>query len=666
MTLAQTDRDDVVVVRLPAFVSGTVARLGRWTRTDSHALLVVAVQALATVALVGPGSLYIDDLRAQAYAQGRTFWPFVVESNGTHLSPVPRVVDWLQATLFPLEHWPAVAMTVAVRVLLLLAFWSLLRRLFGPRPAALLPLGVLAVTPALVPATAWYRQSITMLLATAFVVVALDAAVRWEERRAPVDVAVVALATGAAVCCSEKAALAPVALLALLAAVHRRRAGTTWRAEAGRFVRAAAAPVVAAGLVVVGFVWAYTSGPYEQIGAAGRVSALTVVEAVWRTLGQLVLPALAGGPWRWRYPEHFYQLADAPVAAVVAVDVVVLVALLVALRRHPLRVGRAALLLVPWAAVSFAVIAVGRMPKIGVLVATDTRFWVDLVVAVVLAGALAFLPLRARGAAAAPGTPAADAADADAAAAPARAGGGLRALVVVLVAVVLAGSVRSWAGFAGPWHDNPTGTWVSTLRSQLALQRGTVRLVPSTMPNDVVPAWVQPDLTDAPFVLLLRPDALLHDADGGTLAVDPQGRLVAPELRRYASTGKPAQLCAAAFPAGGRQPARVAFPAPVPYYRGEVVEVSLLAGATTGVDVRIEAADGSVVTPVRWSRDVLHRGPHTMRFLVPYRTSIAAVLVSATSPRAPVCVLSSSVYGTTWDTDTVVLPEMSTLGGARP
>ena len=75
---------------------------------------LVAFHVAAVTWLVAGGTLYIDDIRAQAYAAGRPRWPFVVESNQTHLAPGARTVDWFMARLAPLEHWPALVLTGAI------------------------------------------------------------------------------------------------------------------------------------------------------------------------------------------------------------------------------------------------------------------------------------------------------------------------------------------------------------------------------------------------------------------------------------------------------------------------------------------------------------------------------------------------------------------------
>ena len=154
-------------------------------RLDLAALVLGLASLVPLTWLLLRGSFYIDDLRAQSYAAGRAWWPFVVQSNGTHLTPGARTIDWLQVTFAPLDHGVAVAITVGIRALLLLGAWRLLRLLFGARWLLLVPFTIIATTPALVPPSAWYRQSITALVAALALVWATDQHLRW--LREPTD-----------------------------------------------------------------------------------------------------------------------------------------------------------------------------------------------------------------------------------------------------------------------------------------------------------------------------------------------------------------------------------------------------------------------------------------------------------------------------------------------
>ena len=95
----------------------------------------VATRRVPHARLSAGGGLYIDDIRAQAYAAGRPFYPFVIESNRTHLAPGARTIDWFMARYAPLEHWPAVVITALTALLLAYATTRLVSRIID-HPAA--------------------------------------------------------------------------------------------------------------------------------------------------------------------------------------------------------------------------------------------------------------------------------------------------------------------------------------------------------------------------------------------------------------------------------------------------------------------------------------------------------------------------------------------------
>jgi hypothetical protein len=75
----------------------------------------------------------------------------------------------------------------------------------------------------------------------------------------------------------------------------------------------------------------------------------------------------------------------------------------------------------------------------------------------------------------------------------------------------------------------------------------------------------------------------------------------------------------------------VALARPAPYVMGAQLEVGLLLEEQTKVQVTVETPDGTLLTPERWSDDELPKGPHTLRFPVPYGKTITAVHVSTTN-----------------------------------
>ena len=139
-----------------------------WSRVGGVNLAATGIIggfAMCVALLVAPGGLYIDDFRAQAYAAGRPIWPFIVESNATHLSPGPRTADWVQAHYFPLAHWPLVIYTVVLSLALGVVVWRFIRLHVPQAWAALLGLAVALFGASNLPTLAWGRQALTTMTA---------------------------------------------------------------------------------------------------------------------------------------------------------------------------------------------------------------------------------------------------------------------------------------------------------------------------------------------------------------------------------------------------------------------------------------------------------------------------------------------------------------------
>ena len=606
----------------------------QWSGVDSAAAALTGLHLAAVLVLVAPGSFYLDDLRAQGYAQGQPFLPFVTGSNGTHFAPLPRTLDWLQATLVPLQHAPAVAVTVLVRLVLAVAFWRLLRRLLGPRPVVLVPFVALLATPTLLLATAWYRQSITILACTAAMVWALDAHLRLHldplHRRG--HLVAVGVSTAVALGCLEKGALLPGILLAASVLLFAGgRPGLWW----GR-VRPGLPSVLLSGVLVGAFLLVYRSGPYDR-PEVGSASPAELVELAWRTVGRSLAPGLLGIGWQLQYPSPYAGVPFVGDGWLVVTGVVAAALLLPALLRHPVRVLRAALFGLVWVAGSVLLVAIGRFASVGMLLADSQRVWADLVPALLLAVALAVLPWRV-GAAAAGEVPAVPRRDL-------RTGGWRARAVPLLVAGATlgtaVGSTVSWARFADHWWDNPTGRWIANARQTLATAPEAPRVVPRRLPEDVMPSWVQVTFpTDRPLVALLRPDARFGDGDGPLLALSGSGRLQ-PFIPVVLAATPPVKGCVATITGDGEVPVRL--PKPVLHQFGAVVEVALLTDRESSPVVRLVRPDGSQRDAERWNPRPLAAGAHTVLVPFPFGEIVTGVRV-ATPGAGRTCVVGVRVW----------------------
>jgi len=645
-------------------------RRAAWTTVDTTAAWLIAAHLLLLLVIVGRGALFMDDLRAQGYALDQPFLSFIMGSNGTHFAPGPRVLDWFQSRLAPLEHGPAVAITLVIRLLLAVGFWRVLRRLFGPRLVTLVPFTMLLVTPALIPATTYYRQSITIVACTMFIVWAVDAHLRWVIYRHRGDLVAVGVATVLGLGFYEKAAMIPVILLALTVALFATRPvgksgpgtdeqpgtderprtdeqpGTDERPRTTGRPGAVRAGLIAVGLTVVLvliFLVIYRSGPYQQT-TGGLPTVVDVLRLLRDTISRTMIPLLLGGPYHWGYPGAYVGVPLLSMTARVLCLVLVLVALGLGARRQPGRVGRALFLLVAWVVPSVTIIAVGRFNELGYGLSTAVRLWADLVPAFLLAGALAALPwrvgvhrqepTRARPAAVATGTTGSVPPPVEITV-PALAG-------VLVVAVVLAGSVFSSLTYASKWWDNPTGLWIANARSSLENAEPYPRMLATPMPPGIIPSFVSLVFpSDAPLLLLMRPDLRFHDADGNTRVMNPAGVRSAFRTKGLATLDTKS-LCIGALPAGNA-PATMTFPKPVPYASGAQLEVGLLLAEPTKVKVTVTTPDGKVLTPQRFSDEILTTGPHRLLFPLPYLKTVSSFTVQIAGTRTS-CVSDAKIW----------------------
>jgi hypothetical protein len=638
---------------VPAFVRrGIERRRAEWTPVDTLVAGLVAAHVLMLVVLLPQGSMYLDDLRAQGYAQGQPFWSFIVGSNGTHFAPIPRIIDWTMSRAVPLSHPPAVLITIVVRVLLAGAFWRLLRRVFGPQPGAVVPLLVLLITPALVPTTGWFRQSITVLACTVAMVWAVDAHIRWVTRRHGGDLLAVVVATAMGLGCYEKPAAIPVILAATSVALFWARR----RSRPRDAIRASIPTVLASAAVVVVFLVIYRLGPYDQ-GPGSPPTPMDVVRLMWHAVGEMLLPLLLGGPWTWIYTAPYSGSPNVGTTGTVASLVVLGLGVLWAGAHGLGRVVRATLVAFSWILPSVTIITYGRGGVFDVVLGDAVRLWADLVPGVLFALALMFLPWRIGVRAVAP-VPAAEGEGEGEAAEVAERGvvtrrkDGYLSLKLsppviaggLALAIVVGGSLTSTWRWFDKWRDNPTDAWITNARNSLTNAEPFPRMIATPLPDTIMPFWVTAKFpTSAPLVLLMRPDVRFQDADGQARILDAAGNLVPVIRAKIITQSRPAEFCAATIPGGAEQGARVALTRPAAYVMGAQLEVGLLLEEQTKVNVTVETPDGTLLAPERWSNDDLPKGPHTLRFPVPYGKTITAVHVSTTNS-VIACVTRSQVW----------------------
>ncbi len=608
-------------------------------------MAIVGIQLFILFVETIGGSFYLDDLRAQAYALDQPFWSFIIGSNGTHFAPLPRILDWVQSRAFPLEHGPAVIITLVIRLFFALLFWRVLRRLFGARMLTLVPLTLLVITPAMLPATLWYRQSITIVACTVAMIWAVDAQTRWLLGHRRGALAEVGLATAVGLGCYEKAAILPVILLGLTVALFARRSAPR-RAGTPEILRPAAISILLSGLVVGVFLAIYRSGPYDQ-GPGGSPSLGDVLHLTWDTVTRDIIPLLLGGPYHWSFSAQYAGQAHLSTTAAVIVLLITGVAIVLTGLRRPSPMLRGWVGLLAWTVPSVAVVAAGRFDSLQLYLADATRLWVDLVPAFILAGALALLPwqvgvcrsarsTRPGPAAAKPRLDTVNGIDGHRLAArprdpfvltiPALAGG-------LVIAVISIGSGVSTVSYLSKWWDNPTGDWIANMRSSVTQAEPYARVLATPLPETVMPFWVSSQLpTSAPLLQLIRPDLRFNDGDGNARALNPSGQLT-PILPVAIATTARAKLCAKVIPIGRKAYTGVKFTTAARYVAGAQVEVGVLLGEVTPVRVQVLTQDNQRITPQTFSTAPLSAGAHVLRYPVPLGKTLIGLYVQTNATK---------------------------------
>jgi hypothetical protein len=595
--------------------------LRRWPRSvdrwDLAAGALITAFLAATLWLTAGGGLYIDDIRAQAYAADRPIWPFIVESNETHLAPSARTVDWLQASYAPLEHWPAVVVTLVVAVTLAVALWVCIRWLVGRPAVAVVGLYLALFSATIVPSLAWYRQALTGVAALALLLVTCIVSVRFVTGGRWFLLPVAAVTHLLALGFSERALVAPVLLLAVL--VLLRPGGL--RALLWRGVTL----LGVLGVVNLMFLAVYFAGDYDKaVGAQPTLDGFvrsTGYSLFWNTI-----PAYLGGPLRWG-GSGIYGFADTPFAYAAFASVVVGSLVVLAFWRDWRRSLRLMTVAAAFIVPIYVMVYVGRIAQVtDISSVNDLRLHTDaaIVGAILLAALLAVAVSGERS----PGSSAASRV--------AQRSGALAAGALALVTV--AGSVQSWTGFASRWHTNTSDEYLGALTTELADNTGTV--VPGPVPESIVPWWVQPDFSTQSLVLLLSPTTETATMVAPVRAVAPTGTLVAADLVAFDRLPIPEGFCGFTIPPGssaGLIPAG----ATIPPRRHQLLEIGLLVGDTTHVGVAV-IDDVGIEHPAAFYRaPLVHRGPSRILATVPLDIPVAAVVVKTLDRNtAGTCVIS--------------------------
>ena len=125
------------------------------------------------------------------------------------------------ATFAPLEHWPAVVLTVLIAALYAWSVLALVTRILRRPRVQVLAVSWLLFGATVVPTYAWFRQALTTMLPMALMVMAVVVTLDGVRRPRPLALVLAVALHAVALSFSERALILPVVLAALLVLAAR-------------------------------------------------------------------------------------------------------------------------------------------------------------------------------------------------------------------------------------------------------------------------------------------------------------------------------------------------------------------------------------------------------------------------------------------------------------
>lgn len=537
---------------------------------------------------------------------------YLFQARGSHLLPARWAVIWPLAHYAPLEHGPAVLVTVVLQVLASLAVLGLLRELFGLRTGILAPLTFYLFGALTLPAFLWWTAALGALGLQLAMALALRSHVRWLRRRRWSNLLGTCLATLLGLAFFEKAVVILPLLIGLTWVIERRRGALR---DLGSVLLRHWAVWLLLGLINGAWIWLFVDRVTSSYATEPTpdVAADLVVDSV----GQGLVPAVFGGPWTWSQGMGFATFAPSPPTLLLLgswAGLVLAVGLSTAFRRG---MGRLWVVLVGYVGLDLALVTWARADAFGSGVGLQYRYFADVALPLSVLIGYAFLPLR-------------DEVDpwrvesrsarrwirqhAD----PVRA--------VAWLCLILWAVSATWSSIqlADLSRANPARAYVETAKEQLAALPDGTQLLNETVPPDVLLGWFTPFNGTAEVFAPLhdRPDFVTSATE--LLTITPEGTVVPAVVSGVRTSEGPALGCGWPVSEG----ATTSIPlqsAAFPWTW--TIKVSYLAGTDTPATFTLGTA--SLVVP-------LSRGAHEIYFTLP--DGGTAVDVALATPGAGVCI----------------------------
>jgi hypothetical protein len=354
------------------------------------ALVITVLHGLLTWWRLSRSWFWQDDLNLLATAADEPLGGLLFSDYNGHLVPASWLTAWLSNHVSALSWAPVAAVLLVLVVATDLALLGALLRLFGPRPAILVPYTIFCASTLTLTATVWWAAAMQWMPTALALALALYFHAGYVARPNARDLFGALAAVALGLLCFEKALTIPVVLALLTVAYFVP--GPLWKRPWRAFRRY---PLfwVAQGLLSGGYLWLYLDRVAIEPGEAATGG--EYADLVGNMLLRTYLPGLLGGPldWvatpsaslvSWSMPPVWLEWLSWLVAAVVILGSTLLIR----------GAWRAWAILAVFLAISVTLVARARLGLVGPFIGRDHRYLTDAALLGVVCLSLALIPLR--------------------------------------------------------------------------------------------------------------------------------------------------------------------------------------------------------------------------------------------------------------------------------